>query len=256
MSYARKTRRTATRYRNVRGHRAAIGVTSTPMGSWWDDLFAPVTDSLPDADQQDIDACQAKAATVTTDIDNKVRDLAANWRPSGFYNASDMTKMIGVIQPMIDQARSMIAQSMAEADNDSASSQLQNALDELNRHAAQIPNYQAAVAQANGLPINAPGFKDFVTRTMNSASEAIEAAVVISCIKPWLASAMDALGSAASAVWAAAKLIVGAVVSVAGGALKAVEETGDLLKYAPYAALAIGAYILIVELKRFKKRRS
>lgn len=258
MSYARKST-VVQRYRNVRGHRVAVGMAAPrrSMSGWWDDLTGSIGGQVTDPqDSADIAACQAQAASVTADIDNKRLDLAANWRPTGFYSASDMNKMLATLQPMIDQARSMLAQSAADADNSSATGQLANALDELNRHTAQIPNYQAAAAQAASLPVSAPGFKDFVTKTMGSVSAAIEAAVTLSCLKPWLASVVDALGTAASAVWAAAKAITGAVLSVAGGAIKAVEETGGLLKYAPYAALAVGAFILVTELKRYKTRRS
>lgn len=226
------------------------------MGSWWDDLTGSVAGNITDPqDSADIAACKAQGDAASADIDARQADLIRTWQPSGFYAASDITKMLGTIQPMIDSARSMLTQATADADNDSAVSQLKNAMDELDRHTAQIATYQAAAQSAGGLPINAPGFKDFVVKTLGAASAAIDAAVTLSCLKPWFASAMEAIGRAAVAVWSAAKAIAGVLITAGATTLKVAEETLDILKYAPYAAAAVGAYILINELKRYKKRR-
>lgn len=260
MSYARK-HRVRTRYANVRGHRVALGDISSDMQAACSDpdYYNSITGlycraAFPDGPPQptsQTQQCIIDSATLTDPLDAKIADLARNWQPTGFYSASDMLTITGAVQTLLSNAESMCEQVVADP-----AGNVKMAQDELFRHMAQNRTYTVAAGQAGGKPINAPGLKDFVINAMNSASAALTAAYVVSCQTPWWASALVAFQNAFDAVWNVAKRIVGLVIAAGSAVLTVAEETTSILKYVPYAAAAVGAYILIVELGRYKKRRS
>jgi len=242
VSYARK-RPTRQRYRNIRGHRVA-------MGGFFDDLFGAAPNPIQDAQ---IQACLDQGNAAAADADAKRQDLAQNWNPNGFYAPADMNNMISLVFAMLQSSESMLEQVSSTDDN------IKNAQDEIFGQYAKVQMYQQAIAQAkanNQTVINAPGFKDWVISAMGSASAGITAAVVTSCNEPWWVDAMSAFQSAFDAVWNAAKKLVGVVLKAADTVLTIADNTLDIAKYLPYAAAAVGAYILFVELGRYKRRRA
>lgn len=247
MSYARKTRRLVHRYKNINGHRFKTGIG---MSGWLDDLFGTV--SMPGADDAEIAQCLTDGNAASANFDAKRADLSKNWHPNGFYNPSEMGSLISMVFAMLQSSEAML-ENVSVSDGN-----IKNAQDEIFRKYVDVQMYQKAAAQASqtGQVVNAPGFRDWVIGAMGTASDGVTAAVVTSCIAPWWAGALAAFQSAFDAVYSAAKKIVGVVIDAATTVLKVADTSFAILKYVPYAAAAVGIYIVINELRVYKRLRS
>ena len=96
--------------------------------------------------------------------------------------------------------------------------------------------------------INAPGLKDWVIASMRAISDAYVTATVLQCRQSWLEKWLDRAYRGMSAIGAVATRLVGVVVKVGENVIKAVDTgfgiVATLVKYAPYAAVGVGAYLL------------
>ena len=252
MTYARKNR-IVQRYRNVGGHRVAVSLATRPMGGWFDDIISGIT-GVPNADALlggDGNAqCLAQGNAAAAQFDAKQDDLNRNWHPNGFYDPTEMGTLISQVFSMLHAAEATLEQvNITNGD-------IKNAQDEIFRKYAEVQTYQNAAAQAKktGQPINAPGFRDWVIKAMGTASAGVTAAVVTSCMEPWWVGALSAFQTAFDAVYNLAKRIVGIVIAAGETVLTVAESTFDVArfvaKWGPWAALGLGAYIGIKELKK------
>lgn len=203
----------------------------------------------------DVQPCidQANASSTVASIDAQVEGLAKNWHPTGFFRPADITTMLGILRDQAADAGAAVA-SVGKgllANENVASLKRQAHADMLRVVIDRGKAYEQAVAKANAQnasAVNAPAFKDFVIKAMRSISDAYVIASVIDCIAGaplrWLNKAYSVLASIA----AAAARIIGVAVKIGEGVIDAVDTAGDItafaIKYAPYAAAAVGAYML------------
>jgi hypothetical protein len=207
-----------------------------------------------DADQQVI-AClnKANASSEVTTIDNTVYGLAKNWHPTGYFRPAEVQQVLTMLRDAAADAGSALASvGTGMLDIEQVRSLKRQAVEDVAR--AVIDRSKAyhksiADAQAAGVNvINAPAFKDFVIKALRSISDAYVTASVIECIAGGLLRVLNRGYKVMVGIGAVVARMGGVVIRVGEAVIDAVDTAGSIaakiIKYAPYAAAGIGAYLL------------
>ena len=112
----------------------------------------------------------------------------------------------------------------------------------------------AAQARATGSAVNAPAFKDFVIKAMRSISDAYVTATVLQCRQSWVEKWLTKAYNAMASIGAVVAKIGGVVLKVGQAAINAIDTAGSIaaaiIKFAPWAALGLGGYLLYGYVKK------
>jgi hypothetical protein len=209
--------------------------------------FQPLGDEY--ADQM---AClnKANASSQVVAIDGIISNLAKNWRPTGYYRPAEVQQLLDLFATEAEQAGAALA--AAPLSTSDASEAKAQAFEDIGRkYVDQSQAYKRAIAEAKAKGsnvIDAPGLKDWVIRSMQSLSDAYVTATVLQCRQTWVEKWLDRAYRGMAAIGAVAARIVGVAANLAINVVKAAESAvgiaGVIIKYAPYAAVGLGAYLL------------
>lgn len=226
-----------------------------PLGASPMDVVDPwgVLSPVPmPGDASDEKTCldKANASPQVSSMDAIVNSLASTWNPTGYYRPADVQAILDAFATQAEDAGAALA--AAPLSTSDALDVKAQAFDDVQRiYQDQSKNYQAAVNQAKATGatvINAPGLKDWVISSMRTLSDAYVTATVLQCRQSWVESVLDRGYRAMAAIGSVAARILGVVAKVGEAGVDALEKAADLtaiiIKYAPYAAAAIGAYML------------
>lgn len=244
MSYLVKNKR-----RRYRGNRVAMGGIADFFNSLADEIWKS---DPSNAVKTETNACLAEAHAQTAQLDAKTSDLSKNWRPSGFYSAQQVQQLVNATLDVLHRAQVALGTVIADDTlGDTASlrgtwsSTVQRKVD------AARPYVDAAQAAstAGTAAVNAPGLKDWVVKSMQESSNAMDAAYVVACQRPWWAGVFRAFATAFNALWSLAKAIVGVAIDVGTAVVKVASALPDIANVLMWGGLAVGAYFLYTQFR-------
>ena len=199
---------------------------------------------------------RANASTQVRAIDSIIGNLAKSWHPTGYYRPAEVQSLLDLFATEAAEAgKALAAAPLSTSDAESAKRQ---AFEDVGRkYLDQSQAYRRALADAKSKGsnvIDAPGLKDWVIRSMQSISDAYVTATVLQCRQSWIERWLDRGYRGMAGIGAVAARIIGVAVDLAVNVVKAAEATigiaGAIIKYAPYAAAGLGAYMLYVFIKK------
>jgi hypothetical protein len=199
---------------------------------------------------------KANASTQVMAIDAIVDNLAKNWHPTGYYRPAEVQQLLDMFATEAEEAgRALAAAPLSTGDAREMKAQ---AFEDVGRkYLDQSQAYRRALAEAaskGSNVINAPGLKTWVIRSMRSISDAYVTATVLQCRQSWLEKWLDKAYRGMAAIGEVAYRIIGVAANLAVNVVKAAESAigiaGVIIRYAPYAALGIGAYMLYGFIKK------
>lgn len=191
-------------------------------------------------------------------IDNMVDNLGKNWNPTGFFRPTDIQTLLDSFAAEAEEAGKALA-SAPNSTSDAESVKREAFNDMLRRYRDRSQAYVKAVAEARAAGasvVNAPALKSWVIASMRSISDAYVTATVLACRQTWIERWLDRAYRAMVKIGELAFRMIGVVVKVGESVIDAVDTAGDIaafaIKYAPYAAAGLGAYLLY----HFVKKRA
>lgn len=192
---------------------------------------------------------KANASSQVSGIDAIINNLAKNWNPTNYFRPSDIQQVLDMLANEAAQAGAAVAAApLSTSDAQSAKSQAFE--DMLRKYKDRSQAYVKALADARaaGLTaINAPAFKSFVISAMQSISDAYVTATVLQCRQSWAEKWLDKAYRAMASIGAVVAKIGGVVLKVGEAAVNAIDTAGSIaaaiIKFAPWAALGLGAYM-------------
>jgi hypothetical protein len=199
---------------------------------------------------------KANASSQVMAIDNVINGLVKNWHPTGYYRPSEVQTLLDTLD---DQAAAAGAALAAAPLSTAMATEIKaDAFKEVARkYGDQGQAYRRAIAEAKAKGsnvIDAPGLKDWVVRSMRSISDAYVTATVLECMQTWVSKWLDRAYNAMADIGRVAARILGVAGDLAINVVKAAEATvgiaGAIIRYAPYAALGLGAYLLYNYVKK------
>jgi hypothetical protein len=196
----------------------------------------------------DEDTCRAQMEAATKTFDAKTLDLAANWRPTGFYRVPDMEKLVTEQLALMSKATAAVDQAIAAGAPASIRTQLRDAQNRVRDVMSDSLSFSRAIAAARqkGVTvIDAPSFKRWVINGLNKVSGAYAAIAYTACLKPGLVSALQALARAGDLVVAIGKAMVRAALVVGEQILTVPDRLADLWTYAKWGSLAVMAFYVL-----------
>lgn len=219
----------------------------------------PLTRYQPMGDEySDQMAClnKANASPQVSGIDAIISNLAKNWNPTGYFRPVEIQSVLDMFADEAAAAGAAVAGAPSST-SDAASAKAQAFEDMLRKYKDRSQAYVQAIAQARAkgaTVINAPAFKSFVLSAMQSISDAYVTATVLSCRQTWIEKWLDRAYRGMAAIGAVAFRLLGVAYKVGEGVVDAIDTAGSLaakiIKYAPYAAAGIGAYLLYSFVKK------
>lgn len=195
--------------------------------------------------------CLDEANQQVAELDARTLDLAANWKPTGFYSPADVQKLIIQTMALISSATDTVGK--APRSTDDSETQIQQALDTLFQKGQRSMVYVKALQDATksgATVINAAGLKDWVLDSMQASSSALVTASVMECNTPWLASAVLALAPLFDALVDVAKRVLNAVLKLGDTVLKVAEGIPEILTILKWGAIVGAALWGISELRK------
>lgn len=193
---------------------------------------------------------EANASPQIAQIDAQTLDLAKNWQPTGFYTPSEMEGMINQITQASATAR--FALTTASYSTSDAGTMINQAKAYLDRNDDRAQVYRDGVSRAKSTGtavINAPGFKDWILKSLVNISQAYVTVYALDCRTTWL----DTVGNVAAAIVSGAKRI-GGVVAQAGQTVLQVTEAlfSTKMKWAVVAlVIIVGGFFAYKHGRRF-----
>lgn len=212
---------------------------------WGDALLALQHDA---ENQQQLD-CLNQANQQTAGLDAKIQQIGKSWTSTGIYTPDDLRSAINEILPLLANAADAVrASPNATRDAEMAKD---SALDDTNTQFQRGQVYIAALGKAltEGVPnVSAPGFKEWVMRSMTAASNALTVAGVMRCNMTWLATGVMTYMVWFTRIQNVVVRIGKVVIKVGAAVLDAGETTADILlfagKYLPFVAIAGAGYLI------------
>lgn len=215
------------------------------MGGLFDPVAMPFT--------SDEKACLDKAngTPQVRAIDDQVTSLGRNWKPTGYFRPADIAALLAMMATEAAAAGDALAK--APRSTSDASTVIAMAFDDLKRRYQErsfvYQNALAAAQQQGANVIDAPGLKDWVIDSMRAISDAYVTATVLACRQSWIEAWLDRAYKAMVAIGAVAMRIIGVAIQVGDKVIDAATGLASLIKYIPYAAVALGAWWLYGEFK-------
>lgn len=193
---------------------------------------------------------KANASSQVRAIDAIIGNLSKNWNPTGYYRPADVQQILDMFATEAANAGAALAAAPLST-GDAADVKAQAFEDMLRKYKDRSQGYVRAIADARSAGasvINAPAFKSFVIAAMQSISDAYVTATVLQCRQSWAEKWLDKAYNAMAGIGAVAYKIIGVAAKVGAGVVNAIDTAGSIaatvIKYAPYAALGLGAYLL------------
>lgn len=212
----------------------------------------------PTAAVSNAKACvdRANASSQVAAIDAQVSQLAASWRPTGYYTPAEIQSLLDVLATEAESAGAALA--AAPRSTSDAEDQIAQAFDDLTRkYKDRAYAYQTAIAdakRAGANVIDGPAVKDWVISSLRAISDAYVVATVMSCMQTWVEKWLDRAYKAAVAIGAVAYRVIGVAAKVGDTIIKAADKTIDLVqtavKYAPLILVGVGGYLLLQHTRR------
>jgi hypothetical protein len=227
-----------------------------PLGGVLDVMASLTGGTPPTSDEQ---AClnKANASPQVAAIDAEIDKLSKGWHPTGYYSPADVQNILAVFADEAEAAGAALA-SAPISTGDASQVKAQAFADLMRKYSEPSKGYENAVIAAKSAgsnAIDAPGFKDWVIRSMRAISDAYVTATVLQCRQSWVEKWLDRAFRAMMAIGAVVWRVGGVAANLAVNVVKAVESAagivGALIRIAPFAAVGVGAYFLYTE---FKKR--
>jgi hypothetical protein len=202
---------------------------------------------------------EANASPQVASIDATVANLSMNWHPTGYYDPADVQMLLDLFAQKAADAGDALA-SAPMSTSDAATSKKLAFDDAIRVYQNQSLNYAQAVSQAraSGVAINAPGFKEWVLKSMGAISNVWATAAVLHCHQSWIADLLGKAANAMAAIGAAAWRVLGVAYDLAKGAVNALEAglgfVAWLAKYSKWILIVgVGGLALYAGLQLYRK---
>lgn len=195
--------------------------------------------------------CAQNREKATAGLDAQTLDLAANWKPTGFYQIADMVKMRDATMATLADASAAVTTALDRPLTYKAT--LTMALSNVQRKMTDSLPFTNAIgeAQKRGIRvIDSPGFKRWVIDSLNAASNAMGHVAYMACIKPALVSLVEKAYQLWRTVVAIGKAMVRIVVAAGEQFLRIPDTLGTIWTVTKWGTLAVGAAWLLTKLKK------
>jgi hypothetical protein len=195
--------------------------------------------------------CAQNRDRASAGLDEQTNDLAANWKPTGFYQLADMMKMR-------DATMKLLADAAAAVDN--ALTGTLTYKDTLRMAGSRVTGKMRdslaftnaiAEAQAKGIRvIDSPGFKRWVIDSMNTASNAFGHVAYMACLKPTLVAVVEKAYQLWRTVVAIGKAMARIVIAAGEQFLRIPDTLATLWTVTKWGTLAVGAAWLATKMRK------
>lgn len=199
---------------------------------------------------------KANATPQVVGIESIIANLAKTWHPTGYFRPGDIQSVLSMLADEAAQAGAAVAAapmstSDAQTVKDMAfGDMLRKVTDRSKAYSQAIRDAAARGATA----VNAPAFKDFVLKAMQSIADAYVTATVLECRQGWVIKWLDKGYKAMASIGGVVARIGGVVVKIGENVVNAVDTAGSMLafiiKWSPFAALGVGGWFLYSKLKK------
>lgn len=192
--------------------------------------------------------CTRKGEAASADIERQRDDLAATWRPTGFYRVGDLTRMRDQVLQALLAASASVDKAVAAGVTPDIRNNLRMAQGALQSKMADALPFTTAIHQANAKGIqviDAPAFKRWVIESLTKISVATAYVAYQACLKPAVVAALHAVVRACQSLIALGKSIVSATLAVGEQILKVPDHLDTLWTVTKWGALAVAAFYAI-----------
>ncbi len=199
-----------------------------------------------DTTQED---CLAAANASVASLDAKWYAISKTWNPVGNFSPADMNTVIATTMEGLTNAK--IAVTLSPHNTGDAADTINQAVSEVDRWLNAVQPYLQALVNAkaaNATVVKAPGFKTWVIQSMIAMSSAYVVRSVQECNVTWLNTVSDYFDK----IIAVAMRVVDIAIKAGDVALDVVGDTLDAYKYVKWAAVGVGAWLLIQWMKKAK----
>ncbi len=189
-------------------------------------------------------------------IDSMVAALSKSWNPTGYFRPADVQTLLDMFATEATQAGAALAAApMSTSDAQTVKNMAFSDL--LTKYKDRSQAYVKAIADAKAsgaTVINAPALKSWVIASMRAISDAYVTATVLACRQTWIERWLDRAYKFMVAIGAVAARMIGIAISAGEKVVDALDTAGSIaafaIKYAPYAAAGLGAYLLYHYVKK------
>lgn len=191
-------------------------------------------------------------------MDAVIHDLAANWKPTGYYRAEDMAKILVMLRDEATRATRAI-ESVADGfldieDTRAIKSRANKDIARLVVDRGQYYWQAIEASKSTGAVIDAPFFKDYVLKAMRAIEDAYIVAATVDCLPGRLLKWLNLGYKGLVAIGAAVVKVLGVALGLAKNAIKTVDKAAGwivwLTSYAPYIAVGVGGLALYRMIKK------
>lgn len=195
--------------------------------------------------------CAQNRDKASAGLDDLTAELAANWKPTGFYQVGDMAKMRDGTLKLLADASGAIDSALSGALTYRSSLRMaQGKVQEKMKESIAFTN-AIAEAQAKSIRvIDSPGFRRWVIESLNAASLAFGHVAYMACIKPALVSFVETAYKVWRTVVAIGKAMVRVVIAAGEQFLRIPDTLGTIWTVTKWGTLAVGAAWLLSKMKK------
>lgn len=207
-------------------------------------LYSKAAEAVSGPDEE---TCRRNRERATASMDAATEEAARNWRPTGFYLATDMAKMRDQVLKLLSDA-SKACEDAINAGPFTYKATLRMAQSTVQRKMAESLPFTTAISNAlnnNIRVIDSPSFKRWVVTSMNAASNAIGHVAYMACIKPFLVTVVEKVYQVSRVIITVAKTMVKVALAIGEQFVKVPDLLAELWKYTKYGALAFAAYYVL-----------
>jgi hypothetical protein len=203
-------------------------------------------------------ACVNQAQPTVAGLDAKIKDLAANWNPTGFYSPDQVRTIVQQVLNTTSSARAALESQMSGNLASSARSNVMQSIADLGKAGQRSLDY-LNVARL-GKTVDAPGLKQWVLNSMNAASSGMVTAYVVDCEKPAIFNVMMSFVAVMTVAYNIIKKIAGIVLAAGEAAVEIAKDIAEsafsIYKIVKYGAIAAAAVFVAIKLREVQRRGS
>lgn len=186
-------------------------------------------------------------------LDLTISDLARTWKPDGNYTTAQMRDLMTWVMSTLAKCSNAIASAVAAGMPKDLRDTMGNFQGRIQTKMLASLDYSGALntAEANGVKIiNAPGFKDWVIKSLVVSSAGASAAQYAICIKPAVVAFLQSFQQYFNGTIAYAKALGRIAIAAGEAVLKIPDAAAAVVRYSMYAGVAVAAFYLFKRKKR------
>lgn len=187
--------------------------------------------------------CAGARDRASAKLDADSNELTLNWKPTGFYQTSDMRKVLIQTLDMLGEASKAVDRAASGELTYKPTLRMAQSRVAAKMHDSLAFSTALGVAAQRGIRvIDSPGFKRWVVNSMNAASVAYGHIAYMACIKPALVSLVEKAYTISRTLVSIAKTMVRIAIAAGEQILKVPDTLETVWKVTKWGGLAYLAY--------------